>query len=348
MMHIIPSLRIRPIIKGMPAQRTYIRKIRYGVQLAFLAFTLFMGYQFYQFVLHFRAPGHPFVERPSSVDSFLPISGLMSFKYFLFTGVVEPIHPAAFVMFVAILATSLLMKKGFCGWICPVGTLSQYFWMAGEKIFRKNFRMAGCADVAVRSLKYILMGLFLLFIGVLMTPNMMVLFFMTDYYVTADVRTMNVFAQMTTLTMAVLLVLAAFSLFYKNFWCRYLCPYGALLGLLSGLGPVKIRRNGEKCIHCRSCTASCPSLIDVEKKEVLSSPECLGCMTCVSSCPSPEALNMTIKTGKGRRSFKPYLYPVALILLFYLIIGTGMASGKWHSQIPYEEYKRIIPEISRK
>ncbi len=332
----------------MGMERAYIRKIRYAVQLGFLLFTLHIGYQFYQFVLHFTRPGHPFVERPSSVDAFLPISGLMSLKYFLLTGTVEPIHPAAFVMFVAVLIVSLLMKKGFCSWICPIGTISQYLWMAGERIFGRSFRMEKHVDASIRSLKYILMSLFLFFIGIAMGPNMLVLFFMTDYYVTADVRTMNVFVQMTTLTSSVLLVLGGLSLLYKNFWCRYLCPYGALLGLLSSISPVKIRRDKAKCVHCGSCNRNCPSLLDVEKKETMDSPECFGCLTCVSSCPSKDALSVTVKTGKERKILRPYLYPVLLILLFYIVIGSGIASGKWHSQIPYEEYKRIIPEISGK
>jgi polyferredoxin len=336
------------IIKHMAAERAYLRRVRYGIQLAFLLFTLYIGYQFYHFVLHFRTTGHPFVERPSSVDAFLPISGLMSLKYFLTAGIIEPIHPAAFVMFVAILVVSLCMKKGFCGWICPVGTLSQYFWMAGRRLFGKHFRMAYYADTSLRSLKYVLMALFLLLIGVLMKPNMMVLFFMTDYYVTADVRTMNVFTEMTAITFWVLITLGVLSLFYRNFWCRYLCPYGALLGLLSRVSPVKIARNEEKCIHCRSCSKACPSLLDVEKKDVVNSPECFACLTCVSSCPSPGALDVSLKTGKNRLVFRPYLYPVILIVFFYLIIGAGMAAGKWRSQVPYEEYKRIIPEIYRK
>jgi polyferredoxin len=333
------------IIKDMVTDRAYLRKIRYGVQLAFFLFTLHIGYQFYHFVLHFKGPGYPFVQRPSSVDAFLPISGLMSLKYFLSAGIIEPIHPAAFVMFTAILVVSLFMKKGFCGWICPVGTLSQYIWMAGRKVFGRNFRMADYADTSLRSLKYVLMALFLLLIGVLMKPNMMVLFFMTDYYVTADVRTMNVFTEMTAITFWVLISMGVLSLLYKNFWCRYLCPYGALLGLLSRFGPVKIARNAEKCIHCRSCSRACPSLLDVEQKEVVNSPECFACLTCVSSCPSQGALDVSLKTRKDRIVLKPYLYPVALILFFYLVIGAGMAAGKWHSQIPYEQYKRIIPEI---
>lgn len=331
----------------MKTEQGYVRKLRYGVQFIFLALTLHIGYRFYLFVSHFSAPGRPYVERPPSVDAFLPISGLMSLKFFLFTGIIEPLHPAAFFMFVAIVAVSFLMRKGFCGWICPIGTVSQLFWMTGRKIFGRNFTMEKYVDGIVRSLKYLLLAAFLLLIGVAMLPNMMVLFFITDYYKTADVRTMNVFAQMSSVTLCVLLALGVLSLLYKNFWCRYLCPYGALLGILSCAGPVRIQRTEEKCMHCRACSENCPSLLDVEKKESINSPECIGCMTCVSSCPSRGALNVALRAGRAKRTFKPYLFPILLVLILYLVIGIGMATGKWKSAIPYDEYRRIIPELTR-
>jgi polyferredoxin len=331
----------------MHSERKYIRILRYAVQFAFLLAVLFIGYRFYQFVQHFEAPGHPFVQRPSSVDAFLPIGGLMAFKYFLFTGIIEPVHPSGFILFVAILGVSLVMKKGFCGWICPVGTLSQYIWMAGEWILGKNFKIEKTTDIILRSLKYILLSLFILLIGVAMATNMMLLFFITDYYKIVDVRMMKFFTDMSTLTMWILVALVVLSLFYKNFWCRYLCPYGALLGLLSRFSPFKIRRNEEKCIHCHACTSHCPTLIDVEKNEVIKSEECFGCMTCVSRCPSEGALDLSVRLGKKVRIISPSLYPVILIVLFYLVIGIGMASGKWHSQIPYEEYQRLIPELQK-
>ena len=193
----------------------------------------------------------------------------MAFKYFLLTGIVEPVHPSGFIMFVAILGVSLVVKKGFCGWICPVGTLSQYIWMAGEKVFGRNFRIGPFTDISLRSIKYLLLGLFVFLIGIAMPPNMMALFFIADYYKIVDVRMMKFFTEMTTLTMWVLIALGVLSLLYKNFWCRYLCPYGALLGLLSRFSPFKVRRNEEKCIHCHACTRHCPTLIDVEKKEVV-------------------------------------------------------------------------------
>jgi len=331
----------------MHPERKYIRTLRYAVQFAFLLVVLFVGYRFYQFVQHFEAPGQPFVQRPPSVDAFLPIGGLMAFKYFLFTGIIEPVHPSGFILFVAILGVSLVMKKGFCGWICPIGTLSQYIWMAGERILGKNFKIGKTTDIVLRSLKYILLSLFILLIGAAMATNMMLLFFITDYYKIVDVRMMKFFTNMSALTMWILIALAVLSLLYKNFWCRYLCPYGALLGLLSRFSPFKIRRNEEKCIHCHACTNHCPTLIEVEKNEVIKSEECFGCMTCVSRCPSEGALDLSVRWGKKIGIIRPALYPVILVVLFYLVIGIGMVSGKWHSQIPYEEYQRLIQDLQK-
>ncbi|MCL5022869.1 MAG: hypothetical protein M1497_05835 [Nitrospirae bacterium] len=80
----------------------------------------------------------------------------------------------------------------------------------------------------------------------------------------------------------------------------------------------------------------------------MKSPECFGCITCVSSCPSEEALKMTFTARGKRRALKPYLYPLLLIVVFYLIIGAGVAAGKWRSDIPYDEYRRIIPELGQR
>jgi hypothetical protein len=47
-------------------------------------------------------------------------------------------------------------------------------------------------------------------------------------------------------------------------------------------------------------------------------------MTCVSQSPSKGALDITVKAGKNRKGINPWLYPAALLLLFYLIIGAGI------------------------
>jgi polyferredoxin len=181
-----------------------------------------------------------------------------------------------------------------------------------------------------------------------MGPESMAQFFGSAYYKTADVRTMMFFTAMSETTFWSLLVISGFSLIYKNVWCRYLCPYGALLGLLSSFSPVKIRRNEGQCLHCGACTRNCPTLLPVEKKDVVNSPECFGCLTCVSHCPSKGALDITLKTGKTRKVINPYLYVAALLLMFYFIIGAGVIAGKWHSRVSPEEYRELIPGISGK
>ncbi len=329
----------------MNLPQTYLRPLRYSVQIGFFFLTLIIGYHFCQFVQHFEAPDHPFVPRPPSVDAFLPIGGLMAFKYFILTGIVEPVHPSGFILFVAILSVSLIVKKGFCGWICPIGTLSQLFWMVGEKVFGRNFRIGPFMDLSLRSLKYLLLGLFLFLIGFAMPTNMLALFFIADYYKVVDVRMMLFFTQVTTLTLWVLITLAVLSVLYKNFWCRYLCPYGALLGLLSRMSPFKVWRNDERCTHCHACTGHCPTLIDVESKTIVKSEECFGCLTCMSHCPSPGALVLTVRAGKKFNTVKAYLFPILLAALFYLVIGIGMVTDKWHSKIPYEDYQQLIPEL---
>jgi polyferredoxin len=244
--------------------RAYLRYLRYAVQAAFLAITLLAGHQFYHFVLHFEAPGRPFVQRPPSVDAFLPIAGMMSFKYFLYTRIVEPVHPAALVMFTSIVIVSLLFKKGFCGWICPISSVSQYLWMAGKKVFGRNFVMRKYADISLRSIKYILMSFFILIIWVRTPVPALKEFFLSDYYKIADVKTMKFFTGMSSATFWFLTAVGVLSLLYENFWCRYLCPYGALLGLLSRMSPVKVRRIENKCSHCHACSRHCPAHLDVE------------------------------------------------------------------------------------
>jgi polyferredoxin len=83
--------------------------------------------QFYLWVRYFERGGEClYVPRPAEVEGWLPIAGLMNSKYFLLTGKVPTIHPTAMFLFAAFLLMSLLVKKAFCSWLCPVGTVSEY------------------------------------------------------------------------------------------------------------------------------------------------------------------------------------------------------------------------------
>jgi polyferredoxin len=70
----------------------------------------------------------------------------------------------------------------------------------------------------------------------------------SPYGVIADVKMLNFFRHMGQTGAITLGVLVVASLFIQNFWCRYLCPYGALLGIAAFFSPARIRRNPETCI----------------------------------------------------------------------------------------------------
>lgn len=325
-------------------ERSYLRYIRYTVQWGIFLFLLYAGYRFYFFVERFLTQGTGDAilgTRSPSIEGFLPIGALMSLKLWVTKGIFDSIHPAALVIFVAALILAVAMKKGFCGWICPVGAISEAVWKLGKRLFGKNFTMPRYADYCFRPVKYILM-VFFIYVVLLKMPSFAILRFIEgDYYKIADVKMLFFFTKMTKATAVSLLILFIFSLLYKNFWCRYLCPYGALLGLVSLLSPLKIIRNEQACIHCMKCTKNCPSQLPVEQLGIVRSPECTGCLTCVSHCPAKGALDVSLMK---RMTVNPILFACLIIAIFFGSIGIAKLTGNWHSAVTYEEYQRIIPQ----
>ncbi len=320
--------------------RSYLRKIRYAVQWGLFVLIAYSGYKFYLFVRHFEKGTALLVERPPSVEGFMPIGALMAFKYWLITGIFDPIHPAALVIFIAAIGVALILKKGFCGWICPVGALSDVTWKIGMRILGKNFIIPGFLDYSIRSIKYILMGFFLYVILIKMSSDAITAFLEEPYWKVADVKLLKFFTEMSKTTMITLSALFVLSTFYKNFWCRYLCPYGALLGLLSFFSPYKITRNEKNCTHCGKCTENCPSLLPVEGRARIKSPECIGCLTCVSHCPAKGALDVALPK---KRPINPLVFASLILMLFFGIIAVGKLIGHWHSSVTYEKYNALIP-----
>jgi polyferredoxin len=264
----------------------------------------------------------------------------MSLKLWVLTGIFDKIHPAGLVIMIVAFFLALIMKKSFCGWICPVGLISDMTWKFGKKIFGRNFTINRYADYSLRSLKYILMSFFLFVVLFKMRPMAILEFLEGDYYKIADVKMLYFFTKMTSVTVLSLVILFILSFFYKNFWCRYLCPYGALLGVLSILSPLKITRTEQACIHCGRCRDNCPSLLQVDKKLRVVSPECTGCLACISHCPAKGALDISFSRQKR---LHPLAFALLILILFFGSIGIGKLAGKWDSSVTYGDYMRLIP-----
>ena len=320
------------------------QQTRRAVQFAFLLLNAFLGVQFLLWVRYYESHGATmYVDRPAGVDGWLPIAGLINLRYFLATRHIPDIHPSALVLFGVFLAASMLLKKAFCSWLCPVGTLSEMAHKVGQRLFGRNFRIWLWLDLLLRGIKYLLLLLFVVFILLGMSADAVVTFLDAPYWAVSDVKMLRFFTHMSGTTMVVLVSLTSLSLFYKMFWCRYLCPYGALLGLASMISPFKIRRDASGCTGCRRCTAACPSGLEVHTCTAVSSPECTGCLTCTAHCPEKNVLAM--QPLFWTRPLSIWVFPSVVILIFVAGITAGMVSGHWKSSLSYADYQRLIPLV---
>jgi len=322
----------------MPAR--YVQPLRILIQFCFLAFMIWLGVRFYQFVQFFRSGGSShFVERPAGVEGFLPISGLMGLSAWFKGMGINPIHPAAVVILLAVLAVSLLLRRSFCSWICPVATISECSWKAGFGLFKRNPRAPRWLDVALRGLKYLLLAFFVYSLMVSMPAEALREFILSDYHRVADVRLLDFFLHPSPLALGIILALLAASLPLKNPFCRYLCPYGALLGLVAMLSPVRVTREQEKCVSCGVCSQVCPTYIDVMHRKSVLSPECIGCWRCISHCRVQGALKMRLA---GRVIVPGIVFASLVLLIFWGGTTIGKASGHWRTSVDIAEYARLL------
>jgi polyferredoxin len=152
-------------------------------------------------------------------------------------------------------------------------------------------------------------------------------------------------------------LLVILSIFIQNFWCRFLCPYGALMGIVSSLSPTKIRRDMDACIDCAKCSKACPSKLPVDKLVQIRSVECTACMECVATCPAQNALQFSLPAQSGqagsspetisarwtRRVLQPHMIAAVLAFLFFGLIGLAQITGHWRTHVSRDIYMQLVP-----
>src|ERR1035438_2465917 len=325
------------------------QRIRLIVQWLFVALNGWLGIQFLLWVRFCERGGTGLsVPRPAGAEGWLPIAGLMNTKYFFLTGRVPAIHPAAMVLFIAFMLMSLLLKKAFCSWLCPVGTLSEQLWKLGRRVFGRNLHPPKWG-IPLRGLKYLLLGFFVFLIGA-MSAEAIHDFMSTPYGLVADVKMLNFFRDIGKTAAIVIGLLVLLSMLIQNLWCRYLCPYGALLGITSLLSPVKIRRDLEACIDCGKCARACPSSLAVDQLVQIRSVECTACMACVAACPAESALHFSFAPRKAaipaerwrRRALSPLAVAAMLACIFLGLVVVAKATGHWQTNLPRDVYMDLV------
>ena len=324
-------------------RRFRIRFLRHAVQGLFLALVLWIGFDFVRWVRGLEV-GRIVGERPPGVDGFLPISGLMSLRHLFHTGEISPVHPAAPVILLLVIGMSLVVKKAFCSWACPVGAISEALDALSRRLFRRRISLPRWLDLPLRSLKYLLLGFFAWAIFFQMTPALIAEFLASPYNRVADIKMLYFFEHLSPFAAKVLVGLAVLSFVVPYAWCRYLCPYGALLGITSLLAPFKIVRHAPSCIDCGLCAKACPARLPVDRLQRVRSDECFGCLSCTADCPVPRALRLEAPSLL-RRPLRPAFAALALVALFGAGVLAARLTGNWQTSVPDAEYLHRIHEL---
>ncbi len=223
----------------------------------------------------------------SNIHAVCPFGGVETSVRLITEGrFVSKTYPSNLWMLLASTAATVVVGALFCGWLCPLGSVQDWVGKLGRKLFgrRYNTLVPRRLDRALGYLRYAVLGLI-----VLKTTEAAHLVFAAydPYYALVRFWTGDALPS----AVAVLAVVLAASLFVERPWCRWLCPFGAVQGLLQLVAPWKIRRNAALCTGCGCCSRVCPMGIDVAKKSAVLDTRCNRCGECLAACPVRGALD---------------------------------------------------------
>lgn len=255
----------------------------------------------------------------ASIHALCPYGGLESLYSVIGSGTfIQKIFSGTMILLVITILLAILFRRSFCGLICPFGALQEFFGLIGKKIFRKRFEIPKKLDYYLRYVKYLVLLVTIYYAwktaGLWMSPY--------DPWAAYGHLSEGISSLIgENLVGFILLIITVLgSIIYDRFFCKYLCPMGAVYGIISKVSPHKIVRNEDKCINCSLCTKNCPMNIDVAKTTKVTSAECINCQLCVLSCPKEGCL----ETKQASKKLKP---AAVLSLVIVLFIG-GIAISK--------------------
>ncbi len=187
-----------------------------------------------------------------------------------------------------VIALTILFGRFFCGWMCAFGSLSDIIHHISEKAFKVSFRINEKTDRILKHLKlvilaFIIIGIWIFGITGFNAANPWNVFgLLVSFSQAPDIS--HVFSEYT-FGFFILLAIIIASFFIERFFCRYLCPLGALFTIISRLKTLKVRKPSDKCGNCRACTKSCAMGITMYKNTKIGSGECINCYKCIPACP---------------------------------------------------------------
>ena len=189
-------------------------------------------------------------------------------------------------------ALTILVGRFFCGWVCPFGALHQFAGWLGRRRRKHAERVALNQYRGAQVLKYYLLAALLGAAAVgLITPSSLQTGLLDPIpLMHRSVNLVLLSAAGGTIRVCVaggsiaLVFFAAvlLNLWIPRFYCRFVCPLGALFGVLARWTPWRVGKRQGECSGCELCENNCEGACDPFGK--IRTTECLLCMNCLKAC----------------------------------------------------------------
>lgn len=283
-----------------------IQILRIITQIVFFSLFFFL-------LLQTRFLGQDYIRR---VEIFFHFDPLLAVATFIASRTIF----LAFIYAAITLMITFVLGRVVCGWVCPLGSLHQFFsWIFKKTKLHRPQRLKTFKDKRLAWKYYLL--IFLL-ISTLFTLDLVGIFdpfsllyrsFIVGILPAFDFTIENLIGILYKINLssigdglfqffealainstfiqgfsiaAIFIGLLLLNMHRERFWCRYLCPLGAFLGLASRFNLLKLEVSEKKCIKCNLCTIHCQTLANPWPNEDWKSSECNYCFTCSAICPT--------------------------------------------------------------
>ncbi len=265
------------------------------------------------------------IEKAAPIDAYCPFGAVEGFFTYITTGqYLQRIYTSSFVLMGIVFLLTLVFGRVFCSFLCPLGAIQEWIRALGRKIgIKKDLELPVWLDKYARYLKYIILAVIVYF-----------------SYKAGDLvfRAYDPFNALMHLGeefdakvagYSILGILLVVSLFSKNIWCRYFCPFGAMLGIIRKISPFKIKRNESSCIGCGKCDKVCPAGLNISNVKEVNSADCISCLGCVKNCP-----NSSLKATTFGKEIPKKNFGWMIILAFFIPLGILMLTPLWQTKAP--------------
>lgn len=190
------------------------------------------------------------------------------------------------IEFTCIMILTILIGRWFCGWMCAFGAYNDFIYFISKKVFKTRFKVDEKVDSILKYVKYIVL-VFIMIISWTMKSS--ILESTSPWDVFGQITDISTIFSSLLIGFIFLILITIGAAFIERFFCRYLCPLGAVFSIISKIGITKINKPKADCGKCRACTMNCSMGLKLYKVDGACGGDCINCLKCTEACPRKNA-----------------------------------------------------------